>query len=154
MASTENARAPFLVNYTASTSNSSSDPGGGELVWVTTPSLIFRAGRAYEVTVKGLLAPTATASEGQVRVRKTGIGGQLLYDSFRFPTSQIGNYGFIFSNIFIVGGANVTAALASTVARASGAALYSISATTTSVAYLKITDEGPAADFTGATVLT
>ncbi|MGW1463835.1 hypothetical protein ACWCPT_05705 [Streptomyces sp. NPDC002308] len=155
IASVANSRAPFLVGFTAIQANSTAGTSGAEAVWVTTPVLTFPVGRAFEVTIKGLISPTTTGSEGQLRVRKTGLGGQFLLDSFRFPTPLVGNYGFYFSATFAnFTGAAITAALAGTVGRSNGTADYSVSASSANPAYIRVTDVGPATDFTGVIALT
>ncbi|MEU0133407.1 hypothetical protein ABZ172_05100 [Streptomyces sp. NPDC006296] len=154
IASTENARAPFTVNYTAINSNTS--PVTNETAWVTTGLITFRPGRAYRITVKGLLTPTAASSEGRIRVRRDTASGTTLYDSFRITTPSSGaNYGFEFSNLIVNSGTSqVLALLVGTVGRDSGSATYSVSSSATHVAYLHTEDFGPAADFPGATPLT
>ena len=155
IAATENARAPYTVNYTAINANTPSSPVTNETVWVTTPSITFRPGRAYRLTVKGLLTPNAASSEGRIRVRQTNLSGTTLFDSFRITTpSSSSNYGFEYSNVFINSGTIASGtALVGTVGRDSGTASYQVSASATHVAYLLVEDVGPAADFPGATAI-
>ncbi|MFJ8863606.1 hypothetical protein ACIRD8_34965 [Streptomyces sp. NPDC102451] len=155
IASVENARAPFTVDYTCITANTPASPVSAETVWVTTPAILFRAGRAYRMTVKGLITVSATGSEGRIRVRRANVSGTTLFDSFRISTPNAANYCFELSNIFLNSGASdISAALVGTVARDSGAANYHVSATpAANPAYILTEDIGPMADFPGATAL-
>ncbi|WP_406462947.1 hypothetical protein OHB07_16125 [Streptomyces sp. NBC_00111] len=156
IASVENARAPFAVDYTCITTNTPASPVSAETVWVTTPTITFRAGRAYRLTIKGLITVSATGSEGRIRVRRATVTGTTLFDSFRISTPNAANYGFEFSNVFLNSGASdIAVALVGTIARDSGAANYHVSATpAASPAYLLTEDFGPVADFPAATSLT
>jgi hypothetical protein len=156
IASVENARAPFTLNFTAINTDT---PSGGinttETVWVTTPSLVFKAGRAYRVTVKGLIQLTAATTEAQVRVRKGALGGSILYDSWRIASPGQSNYGMELTGIFANSTAsNITTAVVGTIQRASGAGNVLIAASVTSPAYLHFEDMGPASDFSGSIALT
>ncbi|MFE4691759.1 hypothetical protein ACFRH6_17070 [Streptomyces sp. NPDC056749] len=155
IASVENARAPFTVNYTSISANTPTTPVTNETAYITTPSIVFRAGRAYRITIKGLLTPTAASSEGRIRVRRDTVNGGTLYDSFRITTPSSGaNYGFEFSNLIVNSGTSaVSAVLVGTVGRDSGTATYNVASSSTHVAYLHTEDFGPAADFPGATTL-
>ncbi|MFJ4837183.1 hypothetical protein [Streptomyces sp. NPDC088746] len=155
IASVENAKAPFTVDYTCITANTPGSPVSAETAWVTTPTITFKAGRAYRLTIKGLITASATGSEGRIRVRRDTVAGATLFDSFRITTPNATNYGFEFSNVFLNGGAsNISATLVGTVSRDSGAANFHVAATpAANPAYLLTEDFGPASDFPGATAL-
>ncbi|WP_299542010.1 hypothetical protein [uncultured Streptomyces sp.] len=156
IAGIEGGRAPFTVNFTANQDNYPQPviTTGAEGIWITTPAITFKASRAYRITVKGLLAPTATGSEGQVRVRKGALGGQLLFDSFRMTVPATGNYAFLFGNIITNStGAAITAPIVGTVARSSGTANFTVNGSAVSPSYLHVEDVGPASDFNGSTSL-
>ncbi|WP_327268818.1 hypothetical protein OG233_14170 [Streptomyces sp. NBC_01218] len=156
IASVENARAPFTLNYSAiNTDTPSSGINTTETVWLTTPSLTFKAGRAYRVTVKALVQLSAATTEAQLRVRKGALGGTLLYDSWRIASPGQSNYGVELSSIFAnATGANIVTAAVATIQRASGAGNVLVAASVTSPAYLHFEDMGPASDFSGAIALT
>lgn len=157
IASVENARAPFLLDYSAINVNTPPSPGvTAETMWVTTPTLTFKNGRAYRLTAKGLASTSAVGAEVQIRAHKATVGGQILFDSFRISTPNAGNYGFEFSNIFTnTSGVDVTTVLVGSIFRVTGStALVWVAASATSPAYLMTEDVGPAADFTGATAIT
>ncbi|MFB4424797.1 hypothetical protein C5F59_027425 [Streptomyces sp. QL37] len=155
IASVENARAPFTVNYTAISTNTPGTPVTTETAWISTPAITFLPGRSYRLTIKGLLTPTAASSEGRIRVHRDTVSGATLYDSFRITTPSSGaNYGFEFSNLISNNGSSaVSAVLVGTVSRDSGTATYSVASSATHVAYLHTEDFGPASDFPGATPL-
>ncbi|WEH40805.1 hypothetical protein [Streptomyces sp. AM 2-1-1] len=155
VAATENARAPFTLSFTATNTDTPLGGTTAEAVWITTPSITFRAGRAYRVTVKGLLQLSAAATEAQVRVRKGVLGGLLIYDSWRIPSPGASNYGIELSSIFTNATASsITTTVVGSVARASGTGTVLMAASVTSPAYLHFEDLGPASDFTGAVALT
>ncbi|MFF7365809.1 hypothetical protein [Streptomyces sp. NPDC008125] len=155
IAATENARAPFHHSYTALTTNATADPSGVETVWLTTPPAVFKAGRAYRVTLKGLAVATIANTDCQLRVRRAALGGSLLLDTFRFPLPSTANVAFYFGNVFVVtGSTNLTVSLVGTISRAFGSGLVTVNASTTNTAYISTEDVGPASDFTGAPALT
>ena len=155
IASVENDRAPFTVDYTCITANTPAAGVSVETAWLTTPTIVFEAGRAYRLTIKGLIFASTTASEGQIRVRRDTVAGTTIFDSFRISTPTASNYAFEFSNILAnATSTDISAVMVGTVLRGTGAALFHVAATAAAnPAYLMTEDIGPVADFPGATAL-
>lgn len=145
---------PHTVSYTASATNSPSVTS--ETVYVTSAAFTMHNGRAYEVTIKGLLSGTAPDT-ARLWVRRTGLAGTPLLDTQRVAIPSTGSNGQI--NFFNIAsnstGADITDVLVFTIARGSGtAAGVSIAASSTSPAYLEVRDIGAATDFPNATAIT
>lgn len=140
------------ANITASTATTTS---ATDTVAITLSSRTYRAGRAYRVEFKSFVSSTVAADEVGMRVRKTDGSGAVLLDIEATGTvhraSQ--NYWMEPSNVIIIGATDVTAALVGTYFRRSGTGNCRLVASAVNPAYLRVTDIGDAADFSGATTL-
>ncbi|MGW1324782.1 hypothetical protein ACWD64_19845 [Streptomyces antibioticus] len=146
---------PHTISYTAITANTSTATTT-EAVAVTTPSITFRAGRAYRITFKGLAQSSVAADTVTVRVRRTSTSGDIYVDSFRLPIpANATNVPFYLSNICTNGtSSDITVALVGTYVRASGTGNVLLAATTTHVCYIEVEDIGEATDFVAARAIT
>lgn len=150
-----NDNTPHTINYTAITANTATNTGT-EAVALTTPSITFRAGRAYRITFKGLVQSSVANDQLTVRVHKTNTSGDVYVDSFRLvvPTAA-GNSPFYLANICSnTTAADISAVLVGTYVRTSGTGNCLIAATTAHVCYIEVEDIGDAADFAGARPIT
>lgn len=97
--------------------------GTTETVALTIPATTYRAGRAYQVVMKGGFTPSIANAVVQTRIRKTNVAGQDLGEFFRYPLSlaNLPHNGYGTGVIFTVGAADVTAAICLTLQASAGA---------------------------------
>lgn len=147
---------PTLFNYTSITASTAA-VGAVHTVGFTTPTLIFRPGRAYRVRAKGFVQSTISGDSVRIRILKTGTAGQGLIDSFSGIVIN-GNNGmtsFNLVNNFRINpaGPAVTDVLAMTYIRQTGTGNVFIGATAANPAYIEIYDIGRYEEFPGANTL-
>lgn len=142
-----------LVVRSASNTGSVASLTTVESVVRALPNTEYIPGRAYEVTVRGLIQTSSTA-EIRPRLLKTTLGGQMLGDYG--PMTVAGNNvnrPFNWSCGFLVGGSNtVPAVLAFTAATSAGTGVFS--GFSANPFEIRVTDIGSAGDFSGFPVLT
>lgn len=128
-----------------------------EVVWLTSDSVTFTNGRAYEIMLVGRVISSVTADTVDLRVRKTNLAGIVLLESFRLPCTTANVSGPLGDRPNLVTnttGADITAVLVATASRGSGTGRCNVVASAVTPAYLWITDIGLAADYPGATAVT
>lgn len=111
-----------VVNVVESAASSAAI-GTSETVVMTLPSFTYRAGRAYEVSMKGGIVFSTVTTKGDFRVRKTSAAGLDLGEFFRFSTSATSGVdqacapGPVFT---VAPGADVTATIVLTLVATTG----------------------------------
>jgi len=143
------------VSYTPITSNTGTVTTT-ETIAIDTPAMTFVTGRAYRITAKGLVQSSISGDVVRVRVRQTGLGGALLYDSHGglAITANNGNTAFYQGNIVRNDtGSDITDDIVLTYVRQSGTGNALIAATATQPAYLDVEDIGASSSFANATAL-
>lgn len=142
--------------YTAVTTTTTS-ASSTEVVMITSASLTLRNGRAYRVTVSFPFSITAGATGvGRVFVRRTGLGGSVLFDTQRIIPDSVGSTGRkTYQNICSnQTGADLVSAVVATISLSTGTGTVSNASTATSPSYLQIEDIGAATDYPTATSVT
>lgn len=120
----------------------------------TLPTATFIPGRAYEVSVRGLVQISATA-DIRPRVLKTNLSGQLLGDYGPMPVNGNNvNRPLNWSCCFLVGGSTaINASLVLGMATTSGTTAV-VSGFSTNAFEMKVNDIGASNDYPGFPVLT
>lgn len=141
-----------LTDHTARTTNTAGVTGT-ETVALTSASVTFLAGRAYRVSVKGVVQSNTAGDTVQIRVRKTNTAGAIYLDSFTGLRINVAgdNTPYCLENVIRNHtGADVTAALVMTYVRGSGAGTVLVAADAVNPAYLQINDIGASGSYPSA----
>jgi hypothetical protein len=135
-----------------SSANQSVTVAAGETLAFATAGEDYVANRAYRVYLKGGVRSAATNGAAQMRIRKTGVGGQDLGEYYRTGV-QLANtvYGTHGQHEFTVGATTVTASIALTVQ--ANVNTMEFFATATSPREIVIEDVGAASKYPFAPVL-
>ncbi|MFE3854607.1 hypothetical protein ACFXPN_26195 [Streptomyces griseorubiginosus] len=144
-------RPPYTVAYAPLAANTSTTTTT-EAVAITTPSITFKNGRAYRITLKCLAQSSVSGDTVTLRVRKTDTSGTAYLDQLRkYIPANGANTPEHFSNIATnTTGSDVTAVLVATYQRASGTGNALIAASANNIAYVLVEDVGPAGDYSSA----
>lgn len=123
-----------------------------ETIALTLGGLTFATGRAYKLTVKGLVTSTIANDRAQVRLRRTNLAGTVYIDSmssFVIPAINA-NVAFDLSVIATnTTGADITGAtLVLSYARNAGTGNINFTADASNPGYIRVEDVGLAASFT------
>lgn len=135
-----------------SAANQSVTVAAGETLAFATAGEDYYANRAYRVYLQGGVRSTVANGAAQLRLRKTGVGGQDLGEFFRTGT-QLANtvYGTHGQHVFTVGATTVNASIALTVQ--ANVNTQEFFATATSPREIVIEDVGAASRYPLAPVL-
>lgn len=115
-----------VVNVVES-AGSSAAIGTTETVVMTLPAFTYRAGRAYEVSMKAGIGISTITTKADFRLRKTNAAGQDLGEWFRYSSTatagidQANGPGPVFT---VAPGADVTATLVLTLASTTGTTIH------------------------------
>lgn len=124
----------------------------GETLCFATPGEDYIAGRAYRVTMKGGVRTAAASAQAQLRLRKTGVGGQDLGEYFRYPMNVANSvHAAHGTREFTVGATTVNASIALTIQANTNTIDHF--ATATSPREIVIEDVGAASRYPLAAVL-
>lgn len=125
--------------------------GTANTLLFTTTAATFRAGRAYEVHVKGrLFAPATTTLDPRIR-KGAASTGPVLINAGQVDAPAGAERHFHYSGVFITGAADVTTELSMTGQTPAGT--VEIRGTGQGPAVMTVTDVGTADDYPGHTVL-
>jgi hypothetical protein len=134
---------------------SSSAIGTSEIAHINLPSATYKAGRCYEIVVKGAYNMNTSAAYPSLFLRKTNVAGALILDfgpRLVSPAAATGlGFGLHISEFLCVGGSDVTASLALTVQASAGTVTIvgNSQHPRRAIAY----DRGPASAYTNLPVL-
>jgi hypothetical protein len=143
-----------MVNRTAISSDSSSV--SSETIVITTPSLTFKAGRAYRCTMVGRLTSSSGGDTGQIKVKQTDTSGVVIIDSYRIPltSTNVSSPLQTFKQFFVnSSGADITSVIVVTLQRATGTGDITLKSTAGSYSYIEIEDVGLSSDSSYATAV-
>ncbi|WP_046501612.1 hypothetical protein [Streptomyces odonnellii] len=148
---------PHTVDWAVITANT--DPITTETVFLTSSSVVFRTGRAYRISFRGLLQSNGTANNGgRFRLRKTNVSGTMVrewWDVPAFASTSGRNFNVDLSTVATnTTGTDITAALAVSLLRDWGSDNILIAASAGTPASLHIEDIGAAATVAGAQSIT
>lgn len=141
-----------VQDFTAITTNTATTTTA-EVVGITSGSVTFKTGRAYEVLVKGLVNSTILGDIPRILVRKTNAAGQIFIDTMaglRINAAGNNTIYYVGNKIRNATGANVTAALVVTYKREAGTGNVLIAADATNPAWIQINDIGDASFYPNA----
>jgi hypothetical protein len=127
-----------------------------ETVAITTDSVTFRNGRAYEVVIHGLLQSSIAADVARVRARRTNTAGAILIDSMHAHYIPGANNNVLYDHaqkIINSSGSDITDVLVVTFVRTTGTGNVRIAADATNPAWIEIRDIGNATQYPSARAL-
>lgn len=147
---------PHLVDYVA-TASSSGTFTTVETVILTSDSITFVKGRAYQVIFFSIGVSTIAADQLTLAVKKTNTSGlqvavadRLVVPANNQTAQPIPAVNYISNTT----GADITAVLVGTAVRRAGTGTCSTFASTSSPTYLLVNDVGLASDYPGAVAIT
>ena len=147
-------RLRHTVAFQPITSTAGPTTSGTQQAGITTASITFKSGRAYQITYKGTMLTNASSDQGSFEVHKgTATGSPTYINSGRLQSAATaGSVGFYLANIVVNNGADVTAVLVGTYHRASGSSGTGVAlfGSTTNPSYIQVEDVGPASDYPSA----
>jgi len=146
--------ASFPVRWWSGSGSSSDVTGIGstETTVLTVSSFTYKANRAYRVEYFGGTSVTVSNNTPNFKVRKTNTSGQILSQIRVACLASATMHGFHASNVFTVGGTDVTAAMVLT---CTGSGSYNASVVgSQEVTGLQFYEIGAASTYAWATVLT
>jgi len=142
---------PVLWRFGNGSSSDTTGIGATETTILTVSSATYKANRAYRLEYSGGTSVTVANNTPNIKVRKTNTSGQILS---QIRVACLGNstmHGYHESQIFTVGGSDVTAAMVLTMA---GSGAYNASAVgSQEVTQLNFYEIGAASLYSWATVL-
>lgn len=141
-----------LLDHTARTTNTAGVTGT-ETIALTSASVTFLAGRAYRVTIKGVVQSSTAGDTVQLRVRKTNAVGAIYLDTFTALRVNVAGDNSLYTYENVIRndtGADVTAALVMTYVRGSGAGTVLVAADAVNPAYIEINDVGASGSYPSA----
>ena len=126
-----------------------------EIAVITTPSIVFEAGRAYRIAYHGLLLSSVANDIPRARVWRGSIGGSgvSLVDSINAHVVPVANQHVLMDMAQVVvnsTGSNVTAPLIGSLVRTVGTGNVQLVANATNPAWLEVRDIGLATDYANA----
>jgi hypothetical protein len=143
---------PMIWRFGNASTSDSSAIGSTETTVTTVSSATYKANRAYRLEFSGGLSVSVTSQNPAIKVRKTNTSGQILS---QVRVAVLGNatlHGFHHSQIFQVGGSDVTAAMVLTL---TGSGSYNVTGLgATEPLALHFFEIGAASSFSWATTLT
>jgi hypothetical protein len=150
--------APYVMVCTTLTSSTSATTLTTPQAAITTPSITFRAGRAYRLAYRGGMTSSTAGQQGTVLIAKGTAGGSVLLNSQRVPCAdgQAGTVGYYFENVVTNGtSADIVTALVGTyqLVYQVSSGTVAIFGSSTTPAYVEVLDVGLAADYPGSTSL-
>lgn len=146
---TDFGRGPFA--HVTSTANSATTTTG-EVVHVTTPSRLYRVGRAYRITYHYQGQSTVANDNVGFRIRTTNTAGNSLFDSLRtviIPTANGIANGESSQYVFNNTGADLNAVFVGTVYRTAGTGTVNGFANAANPVWMSVHDVGKIADYPG-----
>lgn len=146
---------PHVISggYTATTAGTTGVTN--EAIFLTTGTMTLRSGRAYQLTLSGLITGTSP-DVARIFVKRTNATGTAIFDTQGAAFPRSGNNGRItYTNIATNStGADISTILVATIQRWSGtAAGVGVAASSVSPFYLQVEDYGAASDFPNATAI-
>ncbi|MFC8008649.1 phage tail protein [Streptomyces cinereoruber] len=126
-----------------------------EIAAITTPTLVFEAGRAYRISYHGLLLSTVANDIVRCRIWRgsIGVGGVSLVDTINAYPIPLANQHVLMDTAQVVTnttGSNISAVLIGTVLRTAGTGNVQIVANANNPAWLHVEDIGLATDYPSA----
>jgi len=149
----DNMRHTIPGGYAATTSNTTGVTG--ETIFLTSSTMTLRSGRAYQITLSGLITGTQPDT-ARLFVKRTNTTGTAVFDTQGAAFPRSGNNGRVtYTNVASNStGADISTVLVATIQRWSGtAATVGAVASATSPFYLMVEDIGAAADYPSATAI-
>lgn len=149
---------PRTLVYTALTAATGTSSSATDAAAITTPSTLFRDGRAFCIHYTGRWINTSPTTEIQLVVRKTSAAtSPMLLDSGRMggDGANSGTWGFNLQSIVVnTSGADISAVLVGCYNRVTGTGTVQVAGSLTTPSYLWVQDLGPAADYPSAASMT
>lgn len=143
---------PMVWRFGNGSSSDVTGIGSTETTVLTVPSATYKANRAYRLEYFGGTSVTVSNNTPNMKVRKTNTSGQILSQIRVACLASSTMNGFHASQIFTVGGSDVTAAMVLT---CTGSGSYNASVVgSQEVTGLQFYEVGAASTYAWATVLT
>lgn len=148
-----NLRHTIPNGYAATTSNTTGVTN--ETIFLTSSTMVLQSGRAYQLTLSGLIMGTQPDT-ARLYVKRTSSTGTTLFDTQGVAFPRSGNNGRVtYTNAMSnTTGTDISTVLVATIQRWSGtAATVGAVASSTSPFYLMVEDIGLATDYPNATAI-